>query len=142
MLKIQKIKYLRYIFAFIFCVGISTSLSYFGDLILKRLIVVNSSNSYLFNLRTKDYLLASLLICFIMLVIYTLMQYLLKIRILLLKVFLSCTSMAISIMIVSISTFGFLWNSFLIKNLICYIIASISFPIFIELQKKWLPIKK
>ena len=121
-----------YLISIIILIIIAAIFSYIGDLIFKKIVVVDSSNSYLFKLSIRDYLEISGFLCLLTAICYYFIEKILALKNLLLRCMVSFLIMSVVIILFGGFTWGFTFNPFSIKTLISYGLSAFIFPILLS----------
>jgi len=122
-----------YLISIIILIGISIIFSYIGTFILKQMVVVDSSNSYIFNARLQDYFGISMLLCLLTVIPYYIIEKISPFKRLFLKCLVSASIMSLVIIMFAGSTWGFSLNLYSIKTLISYGLSAFIFPILLSI---------
>ncbi len=137
MLKSTNVILKSYLISIVILIIVAAIFSYIGDLILKKIVVVDSSNSYLFKLSIRDYLEISGFLCLLTAICYYFIEKILNLKKILLRCMVSFLIMSLVIILFGGFTWGFTFNPFSIKNLISYGLCAVIFPfLLLFIQKK------
>ena len=125
-----------YLISTVILIGIAIIISFIGTFILKQMVVVDSSNSYIFNAPLQDYFGISLLLCLMAVIPYFIIEQMLPFKRLFLRCLVSASIMSLVIIIFAGSTWGFSLNPYSIKTLISYSLSAAIFPIILSIVQK------
>ncbi len=136
MLRSKKPLLKYYLISIVILIGIAIIFSYIGTLILKHFVIVDSSNSYIFNAPIQNYFGISILLCLLTVISYSIIEMISSIKWLCLQCLVSASIMSLVIIIFAGSTWGVSFNPYLIKTLVSYGLSAAIFPIILNLIRK------
>lgn len=133
MLRCKKPLLKYYLISIVILIGIAIVFSYIATLILKQLVIVDSSNSYIFNAPIQSYFGISILLCLLTVIFYSIIEMISSFKWLILQCLVSALIMSLVIIIFAGSTWGISFNPYLIKTLVSYGLSAAIFPIILSI---------